>query len=117
LHLDLKNLAITSINDTRRRWRENYQKNPDLLFSRIGPQIRCELKGVTTQLVALGAPAPVSFDLNTVQPGVIRLIPGIKQVEIDRWLTEREKEPFTDREDFLRKVSLSPAVSSVLQIH
>jgi predicted nucleic acid-binding OB-fold protein len=62
---------------------------------------------VKVMLVAFGRAMPLSFDINTVQEGIIRLIPGISDAEVLRWLAERELRPFESVDDFKRRAALT----------
>jgi hypothetical protein len=114
LRLDFGNLNSEPIDEARKRWREQIEQDPQIMYSRLGPQIRCQVSGPEVQLVALEATAPLSFDINTVQEGILRLIPGITDDEVNKWLGEREIEPFETAADFLKLVGLSETVSSKL---
>jgi len=59
--------------------------------------------------VALGSESPVSFDVNTVQPGVLRLIPAITEPEISAWLDQRARKPFAGAADFRSRSGLRDA--------
>ena len=71
-----------------------------MLLSRIGPQVYCELIGPKLRLEAFPGDLRIEFDVNTVQPGIMRMIPGITEEEIAKWLAERGRKPFTGGEDF-----------------
>ena len=70
----------------------------------------CEVPKVMVGLVAFGRPTALSFDLNTVQEGVIRMIPSIDEADVARWLTERDKTPFTGFDDFRARTELPSPV-------
>jgi hypothetical protein len=106
LRLDLAHLNRDAINAARKRWRERVLADPHALYSRIGPEIVCTVPAVTVRLVAFGEDAPLRFDVNTVQEGVLRLMPGISEEEIARWEAERAKAPFASDEDFRRRAAL-----------
>ena len=74
-----------------------------MLFSRIGPEIVSTVPAVKVRLVAFGEDTPLRFDVNTVQDGIMRLIPGITEAEVARWTAERAKKPFADAGDFRRR--------------
>lgn len=106
LRLDLAHLNRDAINATRKRWREQVLADPHVLFSRIGPEIVCSVPAVTVRLAAFGEDAPLRFDVNTVQEGILRMIPGIADEEMARWTAERAKAPFADAGDFRRRAAL-----------
>jgi hypothetical protein len=106
LRLDLEHLNRDAINAARKRWREQALADPHVLFSRIGPEIVCTVPTITVRLVAFGEDAPLRFDGNTVQEGILRLVPGIAQDEVARWIAERVKQPFANAGDFRRRVAL-----------
>jgi len=90
LRLDLAHLNRDAINAARKRWREQVVADPHILFSRIGPEIVCTVPAVTVRLVAFGEDASLRFDVNTVQEGILRLVPGISDGEIARWRSGRQ---------------------------
>jgi hypothetical protein len=106
LRLDFGALRREEISAARARWREELASNPSLVHSRIGPQIACRVDDVTVKLVALGERAPLSFDLNTAQPGVLWLIPEIDDAGIESWLGARAGAPFTSVADFQSRVRI-----------
>jgi hypothetical protein len=115
LRLDLKQLPFDRIQAQRARWREAILKDPQILYSRLGPQIRCLVPARKVQLVALGGEQPLKFDVNTVPEGILRMIPGLSESELDRWQTERAKTPFANVDDFKSRVALSEAVLEQLR--
>jgi hypothetical protein len=115
LRLDAAKLNIAGITALRKRWREQVLANPDLLYSRLGPEIRCVVPDSKVQLVALQTNAAVQFDLNTVQPGILRLIPGIAETGVSAWLAERGKKPFTSPDDFRSRGFLRPQTLAALK--
>ena len=66
--------------------------------------------------MAFGKPAPLGFDLNTVQQGIIRMIPGISDGEVKLWLMERLRAPFVDVDDFKGRCKLSDAVLAQMKL-
>lgn len=106
LRLDLKNLQMNRINDARARWRSALLKDPQVLYTRLGPQLPCRVSSQTVRLVALGGESPLAFDLNTAQEGIIRMIPGISDAEVDRWIVERAERPYVDVGDFKQRGGL-----------
>jgi DNA uptake protein ComE-like DNA-binding protein len=57
----------------------------------------------------------VRFDVNTVQTGILRLIPGIGETEIDALLAARTGRPFSGRDDFQKRAGLKPASLEALK--
>ncbi len=100
LRLDLAGLKRDAINTARKGWREQVLNNPEVLYSRVGPEIACTVPAVKVRLAAFGEESPLLFDLNTVQAGVMRLIPGIGEAEVSAWLEARSKKPFESVGDF-----------------
>jgi hypothetical protein len=100
LRLDVAKMNSPEINDARKRWRAAVLSDPDVLLAHIGPQVYCELIGPKVKLEAFPGDLRVEVDANTVQTGILRLIPGITEDEIARWLAERARKPFTGAEDF-----------------
>ena len=97
-----------SLNARRARWREALRADPDVVFSRLGPQLRCEVAGVPVRM--FDEASPLSFDANTVQEGVLRMVPGLSAAGIADWLGERSRRPFAGSRDLARRV---PAVRRV----
>jgi hypothetical protein len=93
----------------RKRWREQVLADPGVLLSRLGPELPCELPSRKVRIAAFGEDMTVRFDLNTVQPGIMRMIPGITEDEVSRWLAERARAPFTTPDDFRARQILAPA--------
>lgn len=116
LRLDLANLNRDAINAARKRWREQVLADPRVLDSRIGPEIVCTVPAVSVRLIAFGEAAPLRFDVNTVQAGVMRLVPGIAEEEASRWIAERSRAPFASAADFRQRVRLQAEVAAGLKI-
>jgi DNA uptake protein ComE-like DNA-binding protein len=115
LRLDQQKMNIQAINAARKKWREQVLENPQILFSRLGPEIPCTLPGTKVRLEALGEDAPVRFDINTAPAGILRLIPGITDAEVGAWLAWRSERPFASVDDFQYRGSLRPAILAALQ--
>jgi hypothetical protein len=109
LGLDLAHLGRDRIDLARERWRSEVMANSKVLHSRLGPPLRCEITGRSVKLVGMGSERPLSFDVNTVEEGVMRMIPGITEAEVVSWSAQRAKAPFTGVEDFRTRSGLSPA--------
>lgn len=106
LRLDLAERHNEKLEAARGRWRAEVLQDSKALHRNLGPQIRVEVAGPTVTLVAFGESAPLSFDLNTVEEGVLRLIPGITDAEVERWIRARGTRAFADVEDFRRRSGL-----------
>ncbi len=96
----------SAIDDARKRWRADVLKNPKVLYSLLGPQLRFEVAGKTVKLDALGSAAPLSFDVNTVEYGIIRMIPDITEKEADTWIKRRGEKSFSSVDDFKSRSGL-----------
>jgi hypothetical protein len=107
LALDLAHLDRERIDAARDRWRAAIVADPKVLVSRLGPQLRCEVAGQTVKLVGLESDRPLSFDVNTAEEGVMRLVPGVTQVEVTSWQAQRTRAPFTGADDFRARSGLS----------
>ncbi len=101
LRLDMKNIKGEQIQAARKRWREQTSADPKILFSRLGPQLGCEVKSVQVGLAAFGRTSPLQFDINTVQEGVLHMVPGLTGEQIQAWLSAR---PFGSMEEFGKKL-------------
>ncbi len=115
LRLDQQKMNIQAMNAARKKWSEQVLENPQILFSRLGPEIPCTLLGTKVRLVALGEDAPVRFDINTAPAGILRLIPGITDAEVGAWLAQRSERPFASVDDFRSRGSLRPAILAAMQ--
>ena len=115
LALDLEHLAREKIDAARENWRAALLERPGRLYSRVGPQLRCEVAGRTVNLVGMGGERPLSFDLNTVEDGVMRMVPGITEAEVESWSAQRASAPFASVDDFRARAGLSPASLSALR--
>jgi radical SAM superfamily enzyme with C-terminal helix-hairpin-helix motif len=55
------------------------------------------------RIAAFGEESAVAFDVNTAQPGVLRMVPGITEKEVATWTAGR---PYRSREDFERRAGV-----------
>jgi hypothetical protein len=115
LRLDVGRLNREGLAAARKRWREQVLADPAVLLSRLGPEVPCELPAVKVRLAAFDEEAPVRFDVNTVQAGILRLIPGIGEAEIGALLGARTARPFTGGDDFQKRAGLKPASLAALK--
>ncbi|MHC5004261.1 MAG: hypothetical protein ACYTJ0_14195 [Planctomycetota bacterium] len=106
LALDIEGFPPQGLEARREDWRRAVLADPSMLHDRLGPQILCRVPERTVSLVAFGRPMPLSFDVNTVQEGVILMIPGADDALAARWLEERSRRPFADAEDFRRRLGV-----------
>lgn len=116
LALDLGHLGRGRIDAARERWRLKVTADPSVLYSRLGPQLRCEVAGRTVTLVALESARPLSLDVNTAEEGVIRLVPGISDAEVATWQAHRVHRPFTNFDDFRKRSGLRERTLAQLSI-
>jgi len=114
IELDIKGPVTKKIEEARAGWRTSISKDPSVLFARLGPQISCVVQNASVLLVYFGQPASLSFDLNTVQPAIMRLIPGVSEDEVTRWITERAKKTFANADDFFARVGLRDSIRGIL---
>jgi len=110
LRLDLAERKNQSIEAARERWRTQTLKDPNILYSLLGPQIRCQVPELSVFLVAFRDSTALSFDLNTVEDGIIRMIPEITDSQITAWLSERAEKAFADPDDFKKRCHLDEKV-------
>jgi hypothetical protein len=115
LQLDRNQLNLETINGARKRWREQALADPQVLFSRLGPQLACTVPSREIKVAVFGEAQPVRFDLNTAPPGILRIIPSIKEEEVSHWIDERDTKPFASVEDFRSRVRLSPDSKAALK--
>jgi len=116
LRLDLQQLGRERIDAARERWRSTAAKEPGLLYSRLGPQLRCEVAGQIVKLVGLKTDAPLSMDVNTAEEGIVRLVPAITDAEVVSWLAARARAPFANVEDFRARAGLSAKTLASLKL-
>jgi hypothetical protein len=114
LEIDVAKLNREGIAVARKRWREQVLADSGALLSRLGPELPCELPSRKVRIAAFGEESTVRFDLNTVQPGIMRLIPGIAEEEVSHWLAERVRAPFATPDDFRARQILAPAKLAAL---
>src|ERR1022692_1550552 len=81
LRLDQKNMNQQGIAAARKIWRDMVVADPQVLSSLLGPQIPCSVPGTTVRVEAFEEESPMQFDVNTVQPAIIRMISGITAEE------------------------------------
>jgi len=115
LQLDRSHLNVEAITAARKRWREQVVAEPRALLSRVGPQLACTVPSRKINIAIFGEPSPVRFDINTAPPGILRLIPGIQEDEVTRWIAERDRKPFQSVDDFRSRVHLGSATGSALK--
>ena len=115
LHLDLAERENKQLEARLVRWRASVLGTPELLSARIGPQLVCTVPDDSVRLVAFGDAEELSFDLNTAEEGVLRLIPGITDQEIGALTAARDAVPFSDAADFRTRSGLRPGVLSRLK--
>jgi hypothetical protein len=89
LHLDRKAMNIEGIMAQRKRWREQVSANPEALMSRLGPQLRCEVKTAEVKIEAFGEASPLLFDANTAPEGVLRMVSGLTEGQVKAWVAGR----------------------------
>jgi hypothetical protein len=115
LQIDRKRMNIDVITAARRRWRERVLEKPEILFSRVGPEIACTVPARTVKIEVFGQSTPLLFDLNTAPAGILRLIPGVTEEEVTHWMAERERQSFRDVKDFRERVRLPSEVAAGLK--
>lgn len=92
-------------------------ENSNILYKNISeaslivtvPNVIIELKEIEP------TPQSLRFDLNTVQKGVLKLIPAIENKTIDEVLYQRDISPFKSVSDFLGRVKLPEHVKSEMK--
>jgi hypothetical protein len=116
LRLDQQKMNVQAINAARKKWREQALADPKILYSRLGPEIPCTVPGTKVRIAAFEEDQPVRFDVNTVPPGIMRLIPGITEGEVAAWLSQRNDKPFQSAEDFRSRGFLRASTAAALKI-
>lgn len=115
LRLDMEGLGQKEIQEARDRWRTT-MKDPAAIYRLAGPQLRCEVKAVDVLITAFGESSPLLFDLNTAPPGMLRLVPGITEAEVKKWIETRSERPFSGVDDFRARVPLNPAATASMKL-
>ena len=115
LHFDVGEAKNQAIETARDQWRTEVIKNSKVLDSMLGPQLRIEVPEVSILLISFEEPAPLSFDANTVQEGIIEMIPEISDTEVKIWMDQRNAKPFADFDDFKKRCPLNPKALSHLK--
>lgn len=115
LHFDVAEAKNEPIETARNRWRTEVTKNSKILYSLLGPQLRIEVPEVSILLISFEEPAPLSFDANTVQEGILKMIPDISDAEIRTWIDQRNAKPFADFDDFKKRCPLDSKALSPLK--
>lgn len=116
LGLDQNGMNVAGIMAARKKWREAVVAEPQVMNSRLGPEIPCTVPAVKVHVAAFGGESPVLFDLNTVPAGILRLVPGISEAEVAGWIEQRGKNPFASVEDFRARAGLRPATMAALKL-
>ncbi|MBX9600823.1 MAG: hypothetical protein K2X35_07460 [Bryobacteraceae bacterium] len=108
LRLDLEKLNRGEILGMRKKWVASILADPSVLFTRLGPQISCTVPARVVQLTAFSKTGEaLRFDLNTAPGAILRMIPGITEEEVARWLSERAAKAFANGDDFRGRVRLN----------
>lgn len=113
IRVDRASLDRDSVEARRARWRVLLRTDADVVFERIGPQVRCEVADVPIAL--LGEVTPLTFDANTAPVGVLRLVPGLSAAHISGWVGERERRSFTGWRDLSTRVPAARRVAARLR--
>jgi hypothetical protein len=77
------------------------------MSSLLGPQIPVEIQGISILVVAFEESAPLAFDVNTVEEGIIKMVPDLSDKQKELWLTQR---PFSNFDDFKTRCGLDEKV-------
>lgn len=115
LHFDVGEAKNQAIETARNQWRTEVMKNANALYSLLGPQLRIEVPEVSILLISFEEPAPLSFDANTVQEGILKMIPNISEAEAKAWMDQRNTKPFIDFDDFKKRCPLNDRALSQLK--
>ncbi len=107
VHQNGERLGREAIEAARAAWRSAVMKDSAVLYSRLGPQLRCEVSERSVRTREGAGEAPLAFDVNTAEEGVMRLVPGITETEVASWLAARARQPFADPADFAKRAGIS----------
>lgn len=110
LHLDIAEKENKAVESARAQWRTQVIADPKILYSLLGPQIPVELPEQSILLVAFEESAPLAFDVNTVEEGIIQMVPEITAEQKQSWMNQRVIKPFSDFEDFKQRSGLTEKV-------
>jgi hypothetical protein len=110
MHLDIEEKENKAIEEARKQWRSQVIGNPKILYSLLGPQIPVEIPEQSILLVAFEESAPLAFDVNTVDEGIIQMVPELTAEQKQSWMNQRSIKPFSDFEDFKNRSGLDEKV-------
>lgn len=110
LHLDFGETENQLIETARKQWRSQVISNPKILYSVLGPQIPVEIREQSILLVGFEESAPLAFDVNTVEEGIIQMVPEISAEQKQTWVDQRNIKPFSNFEDFRKRSGLDEKV-------
>lgn len=110
LHLDLAEKENKPVETARAQWRNQVIADPKILYTFLGPQVAIEIPEISILLVAFEESAPLAFDVNTVEEGIIQMVPGITADQKQSWMNQRTIKPFSDFEDFKKRSGLDEKV-------
>ncbi|HUJ21266.1 MAG TPA: hypothetical protein VLX58_07075 [Bryobacteraceae bacterium] len=103
LKLELKQLNIDGLQAARRRRHDQVAGNPQIIFSRIGPQLPCTIPSVSIRMEPFGEAQALLFDLNTAPEGILRAISGVTDGERAAWISGR---PYAGLDDFRKRTGI-----------
>jgi hypothetical protein len=107
LHLDIAEKENKAVEGARAQWRTQIIADPKILYSLLGPQVAVEIPEISILLVAFEESAPLAFDVNTVDEGIILMVPEITAEQKQSWMNQRTIKPFSDFEDFKKRSGLN----------
>ena len=110
LHLDIAEKENKAVEEARKQWRAEVISNPKILYSLLGPQIAIEIPEQSILLVAFEESAPLAFDVNTVDEGIMQMVPEITAEQKQSWINQRSIKPFSDFGDFKKRSGLDEKV-------
>ena len=110
LHLDIAETENKPIEKARTQWRSQVIADPKILYSLLGPQVAVKVPEQSILLIGFEESAPLSFDVNTVDEGIIQMVPEITLEQKQSWINQRTIKPFSDFEDFKKRSGLDEKV-------
>ena len=110
LHLDIAEKENKPIETARAQWRTQVIADPKILYSLLGPQVAVKIPEQSILLIGFEESAPLAFDINTVDEGIIQMVPEITAEQKQSWINQRTIKAFSDFEDFKKRSGLDQKV-------
>ena len=107
INMDLSYIKNAEDEKVRNAWNNKVLAQPSVLYAFIHKPVVCSVPKVNITLIALEDSSKLSFDLNTVEEGVIKLVPDITPAEVNNFMLERSHRAFENYADFEKRCNWS----------